>query len=98
MLIIILLIGNAGLLVYSSLALIMNITDPNLTEMLIVVIPVVILSILNIYFIIGIYRWGSVSLYLKRKKLEEEIKIKEAENKLQNLQSQGSDSLKEKTL
>lgn len=45
---------------------------------------VILLSILNIYFIIGTYR-GPVSLYSKRKKLEEEIKIQEAENKLKEL-------------
>jgi len=87
MLRIILIIGNAGLFVYSILALIADINDPGVAEMFVVVIPVVILSILNIYFITGIYR-GPVSLYLKRKKLEEEIKIQEAENKLKELQKE----------
>ena len=95
MLRIILIIGNAGLFVYSIIALITNINDPGVAEMFVVVIPLVILSILNIYFITGTYR-GPVSLYLKRKKLEEEIKIQEAENKLKDLQSQRPDSLKEK--
>lgn len=84
MLRIILLIGNVGLFIYSILALIMNINDPGVAEVFFVVIPIAILSIFNIYFITGPYR-GPVSLYLKRKKLEEEIKIQEAENKLKEL-------------
>ena len=96
MLRIILLMGNAGLLVFSIIGLVININEPGGMDFFIPCTILIILSTLNIYFIIGTYR-GPVSLYLKRKKLEEEIKIKEAENKLQNLQSQGSDSLKEKT-
>jgi len=88
--------GNGGLFIYSILAIIMNINDPGIAGMFVVVIPLAILSILNIYFITGKYR-VPVSLYLKRKKLEEEIKIQEAENKLKDLRSQGLDSLKEKT-
>jgi len=56
---------------------------------------VILLSILNIYFIIGTYR-GPVSLYLKRKKLEEEIKIQEAENRLEALQKKLEEEEKEK--
>lgn len=62
----------------------------------IVLIPLIILFVLNIYFILGTCH-GTISLYLKRKKLEEEIKIQEAENRLKELQSQGVASLKEKT-
>lgn len=61
----------------------------------ILLLPIMVFFFLNIYYILG-GRRGSISLYLKRKKLEEEIKIQEAENKLQEIQSQGSDSLKEK--
>lgn len=96
MLKIILLIGNIGLLVLSIYGLTEVINDPEATFMFSILIPLIILSVLNIYFIIGTYR-GPVSLYLKRKKLEEEIKIQEAENKLKDLQSQGLASLKEKT-
>ena len=87
MLRIILLMGNTGLLIYLILAIIMNLHDPGVAEMFVVIIPVAILSILNVYFIIGTYR-GPVSLYLKRKKLEEQIKIQEAENKLKELQKE----------
>ena len=55
-----------------------------------VFISLIVLLITNIYFLID------PSLYFKRKRLEEKIKIQEAENKLQKLQSQGLDSLKEK--
>ena len=41
-----------------------------------------ILFILNIYFLVG-----PSPLYFKRKKLEEEIKIQEAKNKLKELQN-----------
>ena len=76
--------GNAGLLVFLIIALIMNINVPGGADFFIPVTILIILSTLNIYFIIGTYR-GPVSLYLKRKKLEEEIKIQEAENKLKEL-------------
>jgi len=96
MLRIVLLIGNIGLFILSIIGLADVINDPEATFMLSILIPLIILSVLNIYFIIGTYR-GPFSLYLKRKKLEEEIKIQEAENKLKDLQSQGLASLKEKT-
>lgn len=87
MLRIILLIGNIGLLVLSIIILVININDPEGAVFFIIVILLIILSILNIYFIRGTYS-GTISLYLKRKRLEEEIKIQEAENKLEELQSQ----------
>ena len=96
MLRIILLIGNIGLLVLSIIILVININDPEGAVFFIIVILLIILSALNIYFIRGTYS-GNISLYLKRKRLEEEIKIQEAENRLKELQSQGLDSLKEKT-
>jgi len=61
----------------------------------ILLLPIMIFFFLNIYYVLGGHR-GSISLYLKRKKLEEEIKIQEAENKLKDLQSQRPDYLKEK--
>ena len=91
MLRIILLIGNIGLLVLSIIILVININDPEGAVFFIIVILLIILSALNIYFIRGTYS-GNISLYLKRKRLEEEIKIQEAENKLKDLQSQGLSS------
>ena len=68
MLRIILLMGN---IVYIVLLIIMMvipiINDPGVTFMFGLLIPLLILSILNIYFVIGTYK-GPVSLYLKRKK------------------------------
>ena len=90
------LLGNLGLLILSIYGLTQIINDPGVTFMFGLLIPLLILSILNIYFVIGTYK-GPFSLYLKRKRLEEEIKIQEAENKLKDLRSQGLDSLKEKT-
>ena len=87
------LLGNLGLLILSIYGLIQIINDPEVTFMFKLLIPLLILSILNIYFVIGTYK-GPFSLYLKRKRLEEEIKIQEAENKLKDLRSQGLDSLK----
>ena len=89
------LLGNLGLLILSIYGLIQIINDPGAIFMFGLLIPLLILSILNIYFVIGTYK-GPFSLYLKRKRLEEEIKIQEAENKLKDLKSQKSDSLKEK--
>ena len=89
------LLGNLGLLILSIYGLTQIINDPGAIFMFGLLIPLLILSILNIYFVIGTYK-GPVSLYLKRKKLEEEIKIQEAENRLKDLQSQRSDFSKEK--
>ena len=90
------LLSNLGLLILSIYGLTQIINDPGVTFMFGLLIPLLILSILNIYFVIGTYK-GPVSLYFKRKRLEEEIKIQEAENKLKDLRSQGLVSLKEKT-
>lgn len=96
MLRIILLIGNISLFILSIVGLTEVINDSEATFMFSILIPIIILSVLNIYFITGTYR-SPFSLYLKRKRLEEEIKIQEAENRLKKLQSQGLASLKEKT-
>ena len=81
MLRIILWVGNTGLLI-SSLSLAMNYkVDP---VHMVCYVAFMILSIINIFFIKSIYS-GSISLSIKRKKLEEEIKIQEAENKLREL-------------
>ena len=53
----------------------------------ILLLPIMIFFFLNIYYILGGQR-GSISLYLERKKLEEEIKIQEAKNKLKGLQKE----------
>ena len=49
----------------------------------ILIITVTILLVLNVCYLLGI--WNKT--YLKRKRLEEEIKIQEAENKLKELQN-----------
>jgi uncharacterized protein YneF (UPF0154 family) len=50
-------------------------------EDIILFILLIILFLLNFYFILGIGK----NIYFKRKRLEEEIKIQEAENKLREL-------------
>ncbi len=90
---IILLIGNFIVLVLSIIAFVSLFSDSRTNPRLyFVFIPLITLFILNTYFLIG-----PSSLYFKRKKLEEEIKIQEAENKLKDLQSQGLASSIEKT-
>jgi len=49
-------------------------------------ISLMIFFFLNILFILSGSK-GDISLYFKRKRLEEEIKIQEAENKLRELQN-----------
>ena len=95
MLRIIILIGNIGALIFLIFVAVTNIGIGFPIDELILLFSLMLLCILNIYFIIRSYR-GYASLYLKRKRLEEEIKIQEAENRLKDLQSQRSDSLKEK--
>ena len=87
MLRIVTLVGNIGLLITLIIILIINQLSEGVL-FFIIFSTLVVLSVLNIYFIIniGAYR-GPFSLYLKRKKLEEEIKIQEAENKLKELKS-----------
>jgi len=84
MLNIIALIGNIISLFGFLFMIIRNISDHEPEPFYIIIIPLVILFVINIYLISEIYK-GNISLYFKRKRLEEEIKIKEAENKLKNL-------------
>ena len=91
-LILIMLVSNIGVLIFSIIGVIESLNEPDAPVILFFII---ILAIINICFIIGARR-GTYLLYLKRKKLEEEIKIQEAKNKLSNLQSQISDPLKTK--
>ena len=84
MLKIIILMGNVGALMFLIFIAVTNIGIGFPVNELILLFSLMLLCILNIYFIIRSYR-GYVSLYLKRKKLEEEIKIQEAENKLKEL-------------
>ena len=95
MLRIIILMGNIGALIFLIFVAVTNIGIGFPVNELILLFSLMLLCILNIYFIIRSYR-GYVSLYLKRKKLEEEIKIQEAENKLKGLQSQAPEFLEEK--
>ena len=90
---IVLLVGNIGFLISSCIVfigLIFNSTTDS-TKPFLVLIPLIILFILNIYCFTGPF-----SLYLKRKRLEEEVKIQEAENKLKELKLIGLSSSKEK--
>ncbi len=50
----------------------------------IIYILLTILLLINLYFVTGSNK--VIPLYIKRKKLEQEIKIREAENKLKELQ------------
>jgi len=87
MLRIVLLIGNIGLFILPIIGLNFLINDPETPPFVFgILISIIILCVLNIYFIIGTYR-GPVSLYLKRKRLEEEIKIQEAQNRLDKLKN-----------
>ena len=79
---IILLIGNFIFLVLSVFGFVGLFSDNRTNPTLyFVFIPLIILFVLNIYFFIG-----PSSLYFKRKRLEEKIKIQEAKNKLKELQ------------
>ena len=69
------LLGNISLLILLIYELTRFLVDNELTyDILSLFIPLLILSILNIYFVIGTYK-GPVSLHLKRKRLEEENKF-----------------------
>ncbi len=81
MLRIILWVGNIGLLI-SSFSLAMDYKVD--TVHMVCYVSFMFLSVINIFFIKSIYS-GSISLSIKRRKLEEEIKIQEAENKLKEL-------------
>ena len=79
---IILLIGNFIFLVLSVIAFVSFFPDGKKDPTFyLVFIPLIILFVLNVYFLAG-----PSSLYFKRKRLEEEIKIQEAKNKLKELQ------------
>ena len=88
MLRIVLLVGNVGLLISSIIFTTFagfNVWNYNTEVMSVICYMVFVpLALVNIHFIRSIYS-GSVSLSIKRKKLEEEIKIQEAENKLKEL-------------
>ena len=88
MLRIVLLVGNVGLLISSIIFTTFagfNVWNYNTEVMSVICYMVLVpLALVNIHFIRSIYS-GSVSLSIKRKKLEEEIKIQEAENKLKEL-------------
>ena len=91
-LILIILVSNIGILIFSIIGVIESLNKPDAP---IIFFFIIILSIINICFIIRAHH-SNYLLYLKRIKLEEEIKIQEAENKLKELQSQAPESLKEK--
>jgi NhaP-type Na+/H+ or K+/H+ antiporter len=89
---IILILGSIGGVVASVVALVINLNeysidwgDLNDVSAYVFMIFCIIFFTLNTYSLIGgrIY----TSLYFKRKKIEEEIKIQEAENKLKELQN-----------
>ena len=91
-LILIMLVSNIGILIFSIIGVIESLNIPGIP---LIFFFIIILSIINISFIIRAH-YSNYLLYLKRIKLEEEIKIQEAENKLKGLQSQAPESLKEK--
>ena len=95
MLRIVTLVANIGSLIALIIILVINLNEG--IGFIIIFSVLIVLFVLNTYFIIniGTYR-GPFSLYLKRKNLEEEIKIQEAENRLKKLQTQKLDFLKEK--
>jgi len=78
-----LMIGNVGLLLLSFIL----ITSADYGIEVIYYLAFIALALLNIFFINGIYS-GSTGLSIKRKKLEEEIKIQEAKNRLKALQKE----------
>lgn len=91
---IILILGSIGGLITSVVALGINLNTysidwGNLYDVSAFVFMVfcIIFFTLNTYYVLSGGR-GHVSLYFKRKKLEEEIKIQEAENKLKELQKE----------
>jgi len=86
------LVSNIGILIFSIIGVI---ESPNEPDAPVILFFIIILSIINICFIIRAHH-SNYLLYLKRIKLEEEIKIQEAENKLKELKLIGLSSLKEK--
>ena len=101
MLRIILILGSIGGLVTSVVALIINLnafsidwSDLNDVSAYVFMIFCIFFFTLNTYYVLSGGR-GHISLYFKRKKLEEEIKIQEAKNRLKALQDE--DTLKKRT-
>ena len=87
---IILILGSIGGLVASVFILVMGLTLADwriLDDVLVFVFVIfcIIFFILNTCYVLSGVR-GHISLYFKRKRLEEEIKIQEAENRLEALQ------------
>ena len=91
-LLLIMLVSNIGILLFSIIGVIESLDKPDIP---IIFSFIIILSITSICFIIRSH-YSNYLLYLKRIKLEEEIKIQEAENKLKGLQLQTPGPLKEK--
>ena len=82
--------GSIGGLVASVFILVMGLTldDWRILDdvpTFVFLIFCIIFFILNTYYVLSGGR-GHISLYFKRKRLEEEIKIQEAENRLEALQ------------
>jgi len=95
---IILILGSIGGLVTSVVVLIVNLnafsidwSDLNDVSAYVFMIFCIFFFTLNTYYVLSGGR-GHISLYFKRKKLEEEIKIQEAKNRLKALQDE--DTLK----
>ena len=86
MLRIILIIGNALCGIFMIYMIFSEgLEDDNITNLFI--ISVTMLFLLNTFFLFGILNKS----YMKRKKLEEEIKIQEAENRLKELKNKKGD-------
>jgi len=83
MLRIILIIGNAICGAFMIYTIFTEGLSKNDYTVNILIIAVTILLVLNVCYLLGI--WNKT--YLKRKRMEEEIKIQEAENKLKELQN-----------
>lgn len=79
---IIALLGNIVCVILIFVFLILGIRDNLETPFYIIMLSLLILFSLNTYMLSK-----NGFLYLKRKKIEEEIKIQEAENKLRELQN-----------
>ena len=91
---IILILGSIGGLVTSVVALVIGFNAPYIDWSSLNDLSVfaflgfcILFFTLNTYYVLSGGR-GHVSLYFKRKKLEEEIKIQEAKNKLKVLQKE----------
>ncbi len=81
-----LILGNIGLLVSSFLLFFSDSANTNNLQS-ICFIAFIVLALLNINFIQGIYS-GSTVLSIKRKELEEEIKLQQVKNRLKALQKE----------